>query len=107
MRNLWLPMCLLFLGCAPSSAEPGAVRERLLKAVPLQSSPETVLTYLDQQKVEHSPYHQDPSAGNVINAMVRERSGWSLVKKSYKVTFRFDDQRRLAECRVEPAYTGP
>jgi hypothetical protein len=106
-RIPWLLGCLLLAGCWSAKADPKALEQRLAAAVPLQSTPNQVLAYLNNQKIEHSGYLLDPTQGNSIKAMIRDKARWSLMKTGYNVLFRFDSHDRLVGYEVRPAYTGP
>ena len=86
---------------------PEAVKQQLLAAVPLQSTPTQVLDYLNKRKIEHSEYLRDPVEGNSIKAILRDQSKWSIVKMNYSIVFQFNDQDRLIAYVVRRAYTGP
>jgi hypothetical protein len=76
--------------------------------IPLQSTPDQVLTYLDSQKIEHSQYELDAFKGNYIKAALRsDPTQWDLVKTDYKIVFHFDSQNRFARSEIYEKYTGP
>jgi hypothetical protein len=104
---LCLLSCLLLLGCRSAKADPKAVEQRLVTAVPLQATPNQVIDYLNSQKIEHSEYRTDAKQGNSIKAIIRDKARWRLVKTNYSVVFRFDSHDRLVGYDVRPAYTGP
>src|SRR3989442_15643411 len=97
---------LVLLGCRSMLTNPEAVKQQLLAAVPLQSTPTQVLDYLNKRKIEHSEYLRDPVEGNSIKAILRDQSKWSIVM-NYSIVFQFNDQDRLIAYVVRPAYTGP
>ncbi len=110
-------LCLLGCGllavhCGPGSAgersEMAAIEQQIAAALPLQSTSEQVLEYLDREKIEHSESVQRASDGRVINAIIRHgRTQWRIVYTDYAIVFRFDADNRLVAREVKPARTGP
>ena len=98
---------LLLVGCVSQEAKTKAVEQRLTTGVPLQSTPTQVLSYLESQRIEHSPYQRDAMKGNSIKAAIREKSGWNVVRTDYGIVFTFDDHDHLTHVDVQPWYTGP
>jgi hypothetical protein len=107
-RMLIVLSCLLFVGCGSAKRDPETVAEAVAHGIPLQSTPVQVLTYLDGQKIRHSPYERDTVKGNSIEAGIPyDPSKWELVYTSYGIVFRFDGHDRLIATAVHPQYTGP
>jgi len=107
IRRVFLLGCVLLPGGGPAPPNAKAVERDLAKAVPLQSSPAQVLESLSAQKIEHSQYLRNRSAGNSILAVVRDRSKWAVVKVDVGIEFKFDGDDRLAAIQVRERYTGP
>jgi len=98
---------LLLVGCGPARPSAEVVKRDLSTAVPLQSTPAQVLTYLTRQRIEHTEYNRDARQGNLIHAVVRDRSRWNIVKTDCSITFHFDDRDRLVAFDVREWLTGP
>jgi hypothetical protein len=107
IRIPYIIFALLLLGCGPAKPDAKAVERDIAKAVRLQSNPMQVLDYLSEQKIEHSQYLRDAAQGNTIQAVVRDRSKWDIVKTDCGIVFRFDNHDRLVAFDVREQYTGP
>ena len=76
------------------------------RELPLGTSRETVIAFLDKRKIEHSGDATEAPA-NVIYAMFRDVKGSTLtVKKSIQVVFRFKDNK-LDGYSIAEKLTGP
>lgn len=100
-------LCLLILGCGAHTIDRGTVERQLSIALPVGSTTSQVLDYLDHQRIEHSKYRRDKKSGNSIQALIRDRSKWAIVRTDYGIVFRFDGHDRLESFEVHPHYTGP
>jgi hypothetical protein len=107
IQRCYLIGVLLLIGCGPAKPNAKVIEQQLAKAVPLQSSPQEVLDYLNREKIEHSDYLRDGSRGHLIEAVVRDQSRWSIVKTSCGIKFRFGEDGRLLKYEVREEYTGP
>jgi hypothetical protein len=96
-----LACCLLSSCAATGRPNPSDFKQQLATALPLNSTPAQVLTYLDHQKISHSPYRKDPSTGNTIEAELSIPSRRALVNPSYDVLFTFDGHDRLTAYDVQ------
>jgi hypothetical protein len=85
-----------------------ALAQEIAHAIPLQSTPAQVLSYLDGRKIVHSPYERDAVKGNSISAILRyDPYEWRVVYTSYEIVYRFDAHDRLIACEIHEEYTGP
>ena len=106
-RMLSFLSCLLLFGCRSAEIDRKALAQEIAHAIPLQSTPTQVLSYLDGRKIEHSLYMRDALKGNSIGAIVRyDPSELAVVHTSYSIEFRFDDQNHLIAKEVHEKYTG-
>jgi hypothetical protein len=100
--------CLLLSGCSPAIKERAALAMNVASRAQLQSTPDQVLDYLNNQKIEHSQYQRDAAKGNMISAVLRHDSTpWALIKTDYKIVFHFDGQNRFTRSEIYEVYTGP
>ena len=107
IRAVCFLLGLLLVGCGPVKPSTDDLKRDLAAAVPLQSTPTQVLTYLTRQRIEHSQYLHDAVQGNTIHAIVRDRSKWDIVRTDCNITFQFDDRDRLVGFQVRERLTGP
>jgi hypothetical protein len=106
-QKLGFISCLLLLGCGRAPTDTNAVKQLLAAAIPPQATPAQVLDYLDNQKLEHTPYRQDVRTGRSIQSAIRDKRKFTLIKTDYGIVFHFDDHDRLVGYDVTPYYTGP
>jgi len=100
--------CVLLSGCSPAIKERADLAMSVATGVQLQSTPDQVLHYLSDKKIEHSQYQRDTAKGNAISAVLRHDStSWALIKTDYKIVFHFDNNNRLASSEIYEKYTGP
>ena len=97
---------LLMLGCR-SDTDQTTIERHLADTIPSKSTVAHVLEYLDKEGIEHSQYLRSATEGNSINAMVRSKSRFKLVRTDFGIVFRFDDHDRLISYTVRPVHTGP
>ena len=107
IRTFSLIGVLAMMGCGPAKPNGKLIELQLARAVPLQSRPQQVLDYLNEQKIEHSGYQRDSGRGHLIEAIVRDESKWSIVKTDCGIKFWFDEDGRLLKFEVREEYTGP
>jgi hypothetical protein len=82
---------------------PSGTEKSLRAALPLGTSVAAVLTYLENQKIEHSEYLR-PS--RVVYAIRRNTCHMILVECDTEVTLSFDEDNRLTAIHVRPGFTG-
>jgi hypothetical protein len=97
----------MILGCGPARSDAKSVERDLAKAIPMQSSPAQVLNYLSVRGIEHSQYIHDAEQDNSINAVIRDKSEWKIVKTDIGIVFKFDKRDRLTGYDVRQHLTGP
>ena len=102
-----LLLCQFFWGCASAKNDQKVLERHLGAVVPLQSTSDQILEYLNREKIDHSKYFRNASDERVIEAVIRDRSKWASVKTDYGVVFRFDQSDRLTAYEVHLKYTGP
>ena len=106
--TFWIPFLLgglLLFGCG-TKPDPKFLGQSLARAVPLESTPAQVLSYLDGQKIEHSGYKRDEITGYAISATIPDsRRGWT--KTNCMILFRFDKHDRLIASDVREDHEGP
>jgi hypothetical protein len=104
-------ICLLcsftLTACRDARTDPEAVKQRMAAALPLGSTPAQVLTYLNEQKIDHYQDAPGATADKSIVARIRNQQGWSIVETSYIVRFSFDDEGHLNRVDARRVYTGP
>ncbi len=105
IRTSFLLCGLLLFGCG-TKPDPKILGQSVAKAVPLQSTPAQVLSYLSGQKIEHSAYKKDAIAGNSILATVPD-SRWGWTRTNCMIIFRFDEHDRLIASDVREDHEGP
>jgi hypothetical protein len=100
--------CALLSGCSPAIKQRANWANNLASGIQLQSTPDQVLAYLNDGKIEHSQYQRDTAKGSAISAFLRHDStSWALIKADYKIVFHFDNNNRLASSEIYEKYTGP
>lgn len=100
--------CVLLSGCSPAIKERANLANNVASGIQLQSTPDQVLAYLNDKKIEHSQYEQNSATGNAISAVLRRDSAsWALIKTDYKIVFHFDRNNRLTSSEIYEKYTGP
>lgn len=97
---------LLTAGCGTGKANARDQVEALKSAIPLQSTPDRVISYLDRKKIEHSSYSSGKSGGT-IRAIIHHSSKWDVVYADYGVAFNFDKSDRLTAIEIQEHLTGP
>jgi hypothetical protein len=91
---------LLLAGCS-RRPDPNALRQRLTAHVPLHSTPTQVLTFLNGQKIAHSPYRQTETSRYSIEAEMAVPAAHSLVQPTYDVVFQFDEHSLLKSYDIQ------
>jgi hypothetical protein len=100
--------CVLLTGCSPAIKERANWANRVVDEIQFQSTPDQVLAYLNDKKIEHSNYQQNSAKGNAISAVLpSDSTSWALIKTDYKIVFHFDGNNRLASSEIYEKYTGP
>jgi hypothetical protein len=101
--------CALALGCNQGREGAGHVKERLLASVPMESSSQQVMLYLDNQRIKHTPYHHEED-GSAVEASLPDKAQYAssaIIKTDYSLNFHFDNRDRLTALTVTEKYTGP
>ena len=101
---------MLFSSCRGVSV--GAVRKDIQKHLPLGSTAAEVIAYLEAKRIEHGDlvtypfdsYFPDEHNVRVIPAAIRK---WFLLETTISIAFRFDEEDRLIDYRIEKSLTGP
>jgi hypothetical protein len=92
-----------------------ALKADISKAVPMGSSADDVIQFLENRKIEHSPLvdqanmkHMgfDPNV-QTISAIIRNVERKGLVSGDLAISFRFDRAQKLSDFDVKSVYTGP
>jgi hypothetical protein len=103
-------ICLLssmtLTSCRGAKTDPEAIKQRIVTAVPLRSTPAQVLAYLSGQKIEHTQYVPGGADGRSITARMRDGK-WSIVQTTYIIRFFFDAENHLVDIHIRRVYTGP
>jgi len=98
----------LVLGCSSTEeSTKTAISKRFEAAIPQGEASDRVLAYLDSQRIEHSQYLRQTKDGNVILAVIRDKSQFNVVRTDFGISFQFDGQNRLIRYEIKPQYTGP
>jgi hypothetical protein len=105
-----LLVCALALGCNQGPEGAGHVKERLLASVPIESSSQQVMHYLDSQKINHTTYGHE-EGGGVVGASLPDKAQYAsssaIIKTDFSLDFHFDNHDRLTALKVTEKYTGP
>jgi len=97
---------LMAISCA-SRGRPAIAREDLEQQIstslPVGSTTDAVLAYLDRKGIEHSPYLDKDRS---IRAIIRPKEE-ALITESLSIIFRFDEAHLLQEHSIKSVLTGP
>lgn len=109
MRHLLVGMICMFIAGCSQADQGGTVKTKeidalIRKAVPIGSSSAQVISFLDANKIEHSPYQAKERA---IYGMIRDTSRSATVKGSTQIEFHFDEKAMLKDYVVKDVFTGP
>jgi hypothetical protein len=120
-RNLWLAVILIILtalaaGTIHKIRQPKAttdfaqVERDIREHLPVGTSRTEVEAYLDQKEVPHSYTRESkefPEYQHIEAAMIRGTSRTWLVRGDTQILFKFDNQDRLIDYKVQEIFTGP
>ena len=91
---------VLLAGCS-GKGDPNALRQRLATQIPLHSTQAQVFTFLNTQKIAHSPFRHTEATGDSIEAEMAVPAPHNLVQPTYDVVFEFDDHGLLKAYEVQ------
>ncbi len=104
-----LLLCALLLASCDGNGQvtaPVKIIERELdlgKLLPLGSQPSTITDLLDQEDIEHSGFIESEQT---IHAILRTNDIRGTAKKSVRIDFKFDDDKKLLSINVRDQFTG-
>jgi hypothetical protein len=120
-RSLWLAIILIVLtGLAvgmiykirrpKATTDIAQVERDIREHLPIGTSRTEVEAYLDQKRLPHwytAESKQFPEYEHTEAAMIRGTSRSWLVRGDTQILFKFDNQDRLIEYKVQEIFTGP
>jgi hypothetical protein len=109
----YLVLLTMLFGSSCSGVSVGAVRKSIQKNLPLGSTAGQVIAYLDAKRIEHGDlvtlpfddYFPGEPNVRVIPAAIRKQG--FLLETTISIAFRFDEEDRLIDYRIEKSLTGP
>jgi len=108
-----LVLSTVLFGSSCSGVSVGAVRKDIQKHLPLGSTAAEVIAYLEAKHIEHGDlvtypfdsYFPDEHNVRLIPAAIRKQG--LLFEATISIGFRFDEEDRLTDYRIEKSLTGP
>lgn len=111
--TIHLVLLATLFGSSCGGVSVGAVRKDIKKNLPLGSTAAQVIAYLDRKRIEHGelrtyPFDPDfPGENNIRRLPAAIRKQGFLFETTISIVFRFDEEDRLIDYRIEKSLTGP
>jgi len=106
VKTLFVAMSVLITSCAPTV---GQIESQIKKGIPIGSTKDQVVTFLDSRGYEHSANYKPELYYNktkTINASVPKKSYGILTEGKIHITLVFDNNDKLASYKIEEILTG-
>jgi hypothetical protein len=101
---LFLGFSFVYVGQKSSADKENEIKQTLSAQLPVGASLKTVTAYLNANKIE---YYQYDEKTNEITARFRNINNSWLVITDLRVTFSFDQNKRLVNLLYKEELTGP
>jgi hypothetical protein len=112
-KLLWVGIIVIvsIAGCVKASDQDtemsrSKIDALIKKDLPVGTSREDVIAYLDKQKVEHSGHSLTPSSDDIYAIYRNTPGGTPVVKTSIQSIFHFQNGK-LHDYEVKEVFTGP